>query len=45
MAFCRERIARFKCPKSVDVVAHLPRLDNGKLYRNKLRAAYRGNAT
>ena len=45
MRFCHERIARFKCPKSVDIVGHLPRLDNGKLYRNKLRAAYRGEAS
>ncbi|MCA9532563.1 MAG: AMP-binding protein [Myxococcales bacterium] len=44
IAYCRARVAHFKCPKSVDIVEHLPRLDNGKLYRDKLRAAYRGDA-
>ena len=44
IAYCRARVARFKCPKTIDLVAHLPRLDNGKLYRHQLRAAYRGVA-
>jgi long-chain acyl-CoA synthetase len=39
--FCRERLARFKCPKSVDFVVALPRHDNGKLYKHKLREQYR----
>jgi long-chain acyl-CoA synthetase len=38
---CRERLAHFKCPRSVDFVDELPRLDNGKLYKQKLREAYR----
>lgn len=42
VAYCRARVARFKCPRRVDVVNSLPRLDNGKLYREQLRAAYRG---
>jgi long-chain acyl-CoA synthetase len=41
---CRARLAHFKCPKSVDFVAELPRLDNGKLYKQKLREAYRTGA-
>lgn len=44
IAYCRARVAHFKCPRSVDIVERLPRLDNGKLYRDKLRAAYRGDA-
>jgi long-chain acyl-CoA synthetase len=40
LAFCRERLAHYKCPRSVDF-AELPRQDNGKLYRNKLREQYR----
>jgi long-chain acyl-CoA synthetase len=38
---CRERLAHFKCPRSVDFVDDLPRHDNGKLYKQKLREAYR----
>jgi long-chain acyl-CoA synthetase len=41
IAFCRERIARFKCPRSIDFVTELPRDDNGKLYRRKVLDAYR----
>ncbi len=41
IAFCRERLAHFKCPRSVDVIDRIPRQDNGKLYRNQLRDQYR----
>jgi long-chain acyl-CoA synthetase len=41
---CRSQLAHFKCPKSVDFVDDLPRLDNGKLYKQKLREAYRTKA-
>lgn len=41
LAFCREHLAHFKCPKSVDFVPALPRHDNGKLYKHKLREHYR----
>jgi long-chain acyl-CoA synthetase len=36
-AFCRERLAAFKCPRSIDFTAALPRDPNGKLYKRKLR--------
>jgi long-chain acyl-CoA synthetase len=39
--YCRSRLAHFKCPRSVDFVASLPRQDNGKLYKQKLREEYR----
>ena len=39
---CRARLAHFKCPRSVDFVQELPRHDNGKLYKQKLREMYRG---
>ena len=42
LEFCRARLARFKCPGSIDIVDHLPRSDNGKLYKRRLRDAYRG---
>lgn len=35
--YCRERIAHFKCPRSIDFVTALPRDDNGKLYRRLLK--------
>ena len=38
---CRERLARFKCPRAVDFVERLPRDENGKLYKRRLREAYR----
>jgi long-chain acyl-CoA synthetase len=41
MAFCRERLAHFKCPRSVDFVSELPREDTGKIFKRKLREQYR----
>jgi long-chain acyl-CoA synthetase len=40
IAFARDRIARFKCPRSVDFVDALPRTDAGKLYKRRLRERY-----
>jgi len=40
MAFCAEQLARYKCPRSIDFVDALPREDSGKLYKQRLRAAY-----
>jgi acyl-coenzyme A synthetase/AMP-(fatty) acid ligase len=37
IAFCKERLAGFKCPRSVDFTDELPRHDNGKLYKKALR--------
>ena len=41
MAFCRDRLAHYKCPRSVDFVAELPREDTGKIFKRKLREQYR----
>src|SRR5262249_29676316 len=30
VAWCQERLAKYKCPRTVDFVDALPRLDNGK---------------
>ena len=38
--FAREHIARFKCPKSVDVVDSIPRNPSGKILKKDLRAPY-----
>jgi long-chain acyl-CoA synthetase len=41
MEFCRDRLAHFKCPRSVDFVDELPREDTGKIFKRKLREQYR----
>ena len=41
IAFARERLAHYKCPRRVDFIDHLPRLDNGKIYKRLLRDRYR----
>jgi len=40
MAYCRERLAKFKVPKSIEFVAELPRDPNGKLLKRRLRDPY-----
>jgi long-chain acyl-CoA synthetase len=44
LAFCREHLAHFKCPRSVDFEAELPRLPTGKLYKRLLRDRYWGDS-
>ena len=39
-AYCREHLAHFKCPRTVDFVDELPRLPTGKLYKRFLRDQY-----
>ncbi|WP_171165450.1 long-chain-fatty-acid--CoA ligase [Streptomyces sp. I05A-00742] len=41
-AHCRERLAGYKCPRSVEVVEALPRNATGKIDKNALRAAAPG---
>ena len=40
MAWARERIAGYKCPKSVDYIEALPRNPSGKILRKDLREPY-----
>lgn len=40
IAYCRERLAGYKCPKSVDFVDVLPRNPSGKLLKRILREPY-----
>ena len=40
IAHCREAIAHYKCPRSVDFEAELPRHTTGKLYKRLLRDKY-----
>ena len=42
--FCRSRLSHVKCPRSIDFVDQLPREENGKLYKRKLRDQYWQNA-
>jgi acyl-CoA synthetase (AMP-forming)/AMP-acid ligase II len=41
IAFSRERLSSFKCPRSVDFTDELPRLPTGKLLKRVLRDQYR----
>ena len=40
LAFCADKLARFKTPKSIDFTDEMPRDPNGKLYKRKLRDPY-----
>ena len=41
--WCVGKVASYKVPRSVDFIAELPRHDNGKMYRGKVRALYVSN--
>jgi acyl-CoA synthetase (AMP-forming)/AMP-acid ligase II len=40
IAYCRERLADVKCPRSVDFRVELPRHPTGKLYKRLLKDEY-----
>jgi long-chain acyl-CoA synthetase len=40
IAWCRDRLAHFKCPTSVDLVDTLPRNPTGKILKRQLREPY-----
>jgi long-chain acyl-CoA synthetase len=40
IAYCRDHLAHYKCPRSIDFEAELPRLPTGKLYKASLRERY-----
>jgi long-chain acyl-CoA synthetase len=40
MSFCRQHLAGYKCPKSIDFATSLPRNPSGKLLKRELRAPY-----
>ncbi len=44
IGFCREHLSNVKCPRTVDFLEDLPRLDNGKLPRRLLKDRYREQA-
>jgi long-chain acyl-CoA synthetase len=41
IAFCKERLARYKVPKAIRFVADLPKTPQGKILRRELRKLYR----
>jgi long-chain acyl-CoA synthetase len=43
IAFCRDNLAHYKCPVSIDFEAELPRQPTGKLYKRILRDRYWGD--
>jgi long-chain acyl-CoA synthetase len=40
IAYCRSRLAHYKCPVTVDFVDELPRLPSGKMLKRQLRDRY-----
>lgn len=40
LGFCREQLAHFKCPNSIDFLDELPRNPSGKILKNLLRQPY-----
>jgi acyl-CoA synthetase (AMP-forming)/AMP-acid ligase II len=40
IGFCREHLAGYKCPTSVDIIAALPRNPTGKILKRDLRKPY-----
>jgi long-chain acyl-CoA synthetase len=42
ISFCREQLAKMKCPRTIDFQPELPRLPTGKLYKRLLRDSYWG---
>ncbi len=38
---CRDRLSHYKCPREVEFTDALPREDNGKIYKRRLRETYR----
>jgi len=40
VSFARERLAGYKCPRSVDVIEELPRNPSGKILKRELRKPY-----
>lgn len=40
LAYCREHLAHYKCPRSIDFERELPRAPTGKLYKRQLRDRY-----
>ena len=40
IGYCRDHLASYKCPKSVDIIDLLPRNPTGKILKRDLRKPY-----
>lgn len=40
IGYCRQRLASYKCPRTIDFAEDLPRMPNGKLFKRLLREQY-----
>jgi long-chain acyl-CoA synthetase len=40
LAYCKDKLAKYKTPRSIDFIDEMPRDPNGKLYKRKLRDPY-----
>lgn len=40
LAFCEDKLARYKLPRTIDFIDEMPRGPNGKLYKRQLRDPY-----
>ena len=45
LAYCRDNLSHYKCPRAVDFERELPREQTGKLYKRLLRDRYWGDKT
>jgi acyl-CoA synthetase (AMP-forming)/AMP-acid ligase II len=45
LAYCRDHLAHYKCPRAIDFERELPREQTGKLYKRLLRDRYWGDKT
>jgi len=45
LGWLRERLAHYKCPRSISFEEQLPRTDTGKLYKQSLIDRYGSSAT
>jgi acyl-CoA synthetase (AMP-forming)/AMP-acid ligase II len=45
LEFCASRIARYKCPRSVEFLSALPKTGTGKILKRELREKYWGQQT
>jgi long-chain acyl-CoA synthetase len=43
IAYAREHLAAYKCPRSIDFEGEIPRLPTGKLYKRLLKDRYWGD--
>ncbi len=44
ISFCKERLAHYKAPKSVDFLQALPKTGSGKIYKRALKEKYRAES-